>query len=183
MMAMESSYRSRLIDLILEMASLFLSRRQNAPSSLPPPLCRSIGKRTILRAHRFSHQSLSPSSGQNKSQNTTSSQRHRRHQHLSWLSRTFPSPSSPPLSNRCAACDIHGAPPPGRRSGTRCSAHLVRPARRQRCTNRTRIRPSSAAAIRMLTGAARGRGWPRSRTARRTTKGTCSWTRSWGLMR
>ncbi|KAH8999989.1 hypothetical protein EDB86DRAFT_3137780 [Lactarius hatsudake] len=35
-MAMESSYTSRLIDLILEMASLFLSRRQNAPSSLPP---------------------------------------------------------------------------------------------------------------------------------------------------
>ncbi|KAH9055559.1 hypothetical protein EDB87DRAFT_1306238 [Lactarius vividus] len=35
----------------------------------------------------------------------------------------------------------------------------------------------------MFSGAARGRGWSRSRSARRTTTGTCSWTRTLGTMR
>ncbi|KAH9174112.1 hypothetical protein EDB89DRAFT_2228366 [Lactarius sanguifluus] len=39
--------------------------------------------------------------------------------------KNFPSLSSPPLLNRRAACNIHGALPPGRWSGTRCSSHLA----------------------------------------------------------
>ncbi|KAH8999961.1 hypothetical protein EDB86DRAFT_583579 [Lactarius hatsudake] len=142
------------------------SRRNNVPASMP----RSIRKRTILRTHRFSHQSLSPSSGQEHVPKYDIVPASSLTPTPALAFKTFPSPFSPLRRT------------PGRRSGTRCSAHLLRSARRQRSANLTRIRPSSAAATRMLTGAARRRRRPGSRTGRRTTTGTCSWTRSLGLM-
>ncbi|KAH9022907.1 hypothetical protein EDB85DRAFT_345827 [Lactarius pseudohatsudake] len=103
MMTTKSLYKSRLIDLIPEMAHRFcpiLSRRKNATSSRRPLSLRlSVRKRTTLCTHRFSHQSLSQSSGQ-QFQKRSSFQRHRRHQCLRWLPRKFPSPSSPALLNR-----------------------------------------------------------------------------------
>ncbi|KAH8993516.1 hypothetical protein EDB92DRAFT_2102977 [Lactarius akahatsu] len=141
--------------------------------TLPPP---AMPVHRILRMHQFSHQSLSPSSGQNQSQNATSSQRCLRPQHLHWLSRSFPSRSSLPLPT-----------PTHRMQWPRRTAR--RKAERNTMfgsfgANWTRvIRPSSAAATQEFTGAARRRGWPRLRTARRTTTGACSWTRTLGLMR
>ncbi|KAH8999983.1 hypothetical protein EDB86DRAFT_584252 [Lactarius hatsudake] len=130
----------------------------------------------ILPTHQLSHQSISPSSGQNQCQNTTSSQRCLRHQHLRWLSRSFPSPSSPPLPT-----PLHRMRWPRRTARRKAERNAMFGSFG---ANWTRvIRPSSAVATRELTGAARRWGWPRSRTARKTTTEACSWTRRLGLMR
>ncbi|KAH9016565.1 hypothetical protein EDB85DRAFT_747547 [Lactarius pseudohatsudake] len=52
---------------LLPTPNLLLQMQKRSPFPLAPPLppCRSIGKRTIHRTHRLSHQSLNPSSGQN----------------------------------------------------------------------------------------------------------------------
>ncbi len=86
---------------------LQLQNRFLLPLPLPLSLCQSVRKCTMLRTPRLYHQSLSPSSVQNRcrnrnqSQKTSLSQRHCQHHHLRRLSRTFPSPSSPAFQKRC----------------------------------------------------------------------------------
>ncbi|KAH9069774.1 hypothetical protein EDB83DRAFT_2674131, partial [Lactarius deliciosus] len=122
MMAMESSYTSRLVDLILEMASSFLSKR----SLLPAPAAMPVHRKTYDTPHapvlppepepKFRPEHVPKYDIVSAPSPDTST--------CAGFQRTFPSPSSPSLLNRRAACDIHGALPPRWRSGTRCSAHL-----------------------------------------------------------